>query len=127
MGYTLGVTVDPNLITFSGIVLVALLGGAVTIRQGKGSSADDFRGDLLTRVAQQDIKISAQDTRLEKQSAELEDLRRKRDELREEINVMRASQSDQIAERDSRIIVLTDWGTHSDESRPRTPPHWRQV
>ena len=90
---------DSNLIAFAGIVLSALIGGAISLRTMRGqvtqTGADEFRGDLLTRIGQQDTKIE----RLEKKIDEL---------------------TDDLGERDSHIVVLTSF----IHAKGLQPPPW---
>lgn len=104
-----------------------LILGAFQLRSTKGQAsqtgADEFRGDLLTRITQQDTKIEAQDAKIERQAEKIEAQGKQIQEQHQEIADLR----DELADRDAHLVVITDWGMHSTEPTPRNPPPWRHA
>jgi septal ring factor EnvC (AmiA/AmiB activator) len=113
--------VAASVITIGGGIVLGLFQLRSSRHQLGQSAADEFRGDLLTRITQQDTKNDALEARIARQEQKLDAQDAKIDAQHEEIESLR----DELADRDAHLTVITHWGTHSTEDPPRTPPHWR--
>ena len=105
MGYEIGAGMEAVVAAVMPVVagiVIACVGFFSSRSNTSQTGANEFREDLIVRLAAVEAKFERAEER-----ARLADARN--------------------ADQSAHIVVLTQWGMYSTEAAPRTPPPWRQA